>query len=153
MAARLKISLVNAPIAQVFMKRHDTNVLDQMQLAGAIKVDNRVERVRVPVKEELIVLERVVVAQRLDLLNAGGEADLAQAGVWYFLECFPHGLVAHSAHIQYDALLVEACAPRLELVALLLLLHGDEASRPAHRLVFEAMLRQRRQAVRIGVGA
>ncbi len=53
-ATRLEKVLVDAPVVQVLVERHDTNIINQMQFASAIKVEHRAKRAGVSVEEEFV---------------------------------------------------------------------------------------------------
>lgn len=59
----LEVELVNAPVLKIVAEGQDTHFFDQMQFSCPVKVQDGGKGPRVPVKEELVVLQVVVVAQ------------------------------------------------------------------------------------------
>ena len=62
LAARLEVELVDLPEVEVVGEGEDAHLLDQVQLARAVKVEDGGEGARVAVEEVLVVHERVRVA-------------------------------------------------------------------------------------------
>ena len=72
LTARLQIELVYAPVAEIVMEREHAHVLDEMQFAGAIKVEHGAERARISVEKELALFRIEIVAQLANLSRTFG---------------------------------------------------------------------------------
>lgn len=77
LATRFEVELVDAPVVEVVAEGDNAHLFDQVQLAGAVKVQDRAEGARVAVEEVLVVHQRVVVAQLHDGFVAGAVAQPA----------------------------------------------------------------------------
>ena len=84
------------------MEGEHAHLLDQVQLAGAIEVEDGRERARMSVKEELHAGEIIVVAQLHERVVGCATSQLTEACVWHACECPPHDLVSRAADVEDD---------------------------------------------------
>lgn len=63
LTARLQVQLVDAPVLQVVAEGEHAHLVHQVQLAGAVEVEDGAEALGVAVEEVFVVDERVVVAE------------------------------------------------------------------------------------------
>ena len=73
----------------------DAHLVSDVELAGAVEVEDGVEGSGVAVEEVLVVSEGVVVAQPHDLLVGPGAGEHAQSGGGHRVQDAPHDLVPH----------------------------------------------------------
>ena len=94
-AARRDVALLDLPELQLFLDGGSAEVVRQMQLVRAVKVQDKVEQRRVPVEEPLLG-DRVVVVVRL--------LEVGQARVGYPLQCLFGGDEAGAPYVEGDKL-------------------------------------------------
>ena len=138
LTAGLEQVLAHAPVGEIFVEREDANVLDQVELAGAVVVEHGAERARIAVEEELVLVGVVVVAQLVGLVHGARIAQPMQATCRQTLQRLPHHLAAHAAHVQHAALLVQV-EGRVELE------HVEKRVAGAVATLAAALVRRRRQ--------
>lgn len=68
LATALEIELVDAPVSKIVAERQHAHLVYQVELAGAIKVEDRAKRLGMSIKKILVVDEGVVVAELSDRL-------------------------------------------------------------------------------------
>lgn len=68
LATALEIELVDAPICEIVAERQHAHLVYQVELAGAIEIEDRAERLWMPIKEVLVVDQGVIVAELGDRL-------------------------------------------------------------------------------------
>lgn len=103
LAAGLQVQFVDAPVLQVITKREHAHLVDDVQLAGAIEVQDGAEALRMSVEEVLVVRQRVVVAQLHDGLVGGALPQPPEPRVGQPLQRPPQDLVPHPAHVDGHA--------------------------------------------------
>ena len=92
LAAGLQEVLVNHPELEVVSVVQGTHLVQAVQLARAVVVEDAVEGARVPVEVELVVPEAVHVHQGQDLLVALGSVQLPKPRQYSGLKSPPHYL-------------------------------------------------------------
>lgn len=103
LATGLQVQFVDAPVLQIITKRQHAHLVHDVQLAGAVEVQDRAEAFRVAVEEVLVVRQRVVVAQLHDGLVGGALPQPPEPRVGQPLQGPPEDLVPHAAHVDADA--------------------------------------------------
>ena len=78
LAAGLQPDGVHPPVLQVLAVVQDTDVLHDVKTTCPVEVNDAAKYARVPVEEELVVLEAVAVTQRQDVLVCRRPAELTQ---------------------------------------------------------------------------
>ena len=105
LAARFYVQLVDGPVGEVVAEgQHAGRLVDHVQLAGAVEVDDGAERARMAVEEELGRRRRQVevVADAGQLGSAAAGHQSAEPGARQAGQRPPRYLVPYAAHVEDD---------------------------------------------------
>jgi len=105
-AARLHVQVVDRPVREIVAERqHTPGLVNHVQLAGTMEVNDGAERARVTIEEELWHWRRQVkvVADGRQLSAAATCDQSTKSSAWQARQRSPRHLVTNTANVDNDA--------------------------------------------------